>query len=308
MAAAVGEVGEGSDKPVVASFVGSVQPGDARVGRVPVFVFPEAAALALGPGGSLRGVAVAPDRGGALRGRCRRRGGPGPGRRVAGGRRARVTAGSHRCPWSRRWPCWPPPASTPSSRSRSASADEAVAAAEDIGWPVALKAGGLDRPSRTEHGGVAVDVFGADELRGSYERMHDHHGAAMDVALVQAMAPDGVDVRIDLVQDPVLGSMVGFGPSMGPDPVRRILPLTDADAVGLVESGPAADDLAGLASAGREALVDLLLRVSALADAVPEVAELRLAPVIVSDAVASVTDVRVVLAPWPSEPPVRRLA
>ena len=47
---------------------------------------------------------------------------------------------------------------------------------------------------------------------------------------------------------------------------------------------------------------------SALADAVPEVAELRLAPVIVSDAQAAITDVRLVLAPWETSPVVRRLA
>ena len=124
---------------------------------------------------------------------------------------------------------------------------------------------------------------------------------------MQEMAPNGVDVRIELLQDPVLGSLVGFGPSLGGPVVQRILPLTDADAQALVDAGPVAEDLAALAPAGRAALVELLLRVSALADAVPEVAELRLAPVIVSDQEAAVTDVRVVLAPWATDPPVRRL-
>ena len=305
MATAVGEVGSAGDKPVLASFLGSVQPGDERVGSVPVFVFPEAAALALGRVARYQAwragqTGVVPtvegvdaDAARALVDDALARAGDATPVPLALDDAVALlaTAGIH-----------------PVEQEAVTSADDAVAAAEAIGWPVALKAGGVDRPSRTEHGGVAVDVFGAEELRGSYARMAEHHGPAMEVALVQTMAPDGVDVRIELLQDPVLGATLGFGPSLGPVAVRRILPLTDADAVGLVGSGPVGDDLAELAPSGREALVDLLLRVSALADAVPEVAELRLAPVIVSDAVASVTDVRVVLAPWATEPPVRRLA
>jgi hypothetical protein len=62
-----------------------------------------------------------------------------------------------------------------------------------------------------------------------------------------------------------------------------------------------------VAPAGRAALVELLLRLSALADAVPELAQLRVGPVIVSDTRAALTDVRLALAPWEPVSPVRRL-
>jgi hypothetical protein len=189
-----------------------------------------------------------------------------------------------------------------------ADVDEAIAAAERIGWPVALKATGLDRPSRTEEGGVAVDVFGETELRLSHTRMTAHHGAAMAPALVQEMVPNGVDCRVEVLQHPVLGSVIGLGPSLGGDTRRRILPLTDADALDLVERGPMAADLGGLGDRGRAELIDLLLRLSALAEAAPELAEIRLSPVIVSDARAAITDVRMAVAPWPTSPVVRRLA
>ncbi len=342
VARAVGAVGTDSPKPVLASFLGSVVPGADQAGTVPVFVFPEAAALALGRVARYqewraRQTGVVPtvddldaDEARAqaaawlartdadAQGDARRTpdardvDGAGVPESVSGLSREDGRGSDRDGP--RPLPLDPALALLaaagihPVSQVTVASVDEAVAAAETIGWPVVLKAAGVDRPSRTEHGGVAVDIFGADELRGSYERMVDHHGPAMDTALIQDMASDGVDVLIDLVQDPLLGSMVGFGPSLGPEPVRRILPLTDADAVALVEGGSVGEELSRVADAGREALVDLLLRVSALADAVPEVARLRLAPVIVSDAQASVTDVRVVLAPWDTEPPVRRLA
>jgi hypothetical protein len=137
--------------------------------------------------------------------------------------------------------------------------------------------------------------------------MAAHHGPAMDTTLVQHMAPYGVDCRIDVLQHPVLGSVLGLGPSLGGRPQQRILPLTDDDAAALVERGPMAEELTALAPSGRAALVDLLLRLSALADAVPQVADLRLAPVIVSDARAAITDIRLGLAPWDTESSVRRL-
>lgn len=306
MAGALAALAVGSDKPIVASFLGSVEPGADVAGTVPIFTFPETAANALGRAARYqewraRQTGVVPSIEGVdaeeARARAERflEGAPpavGPRRRAP----LRVAvelldaAGIH-----------------PVEQGAVASVDEAVAAADAMGWPVALKASGVDRPSRTEAGGVAVDIFSADELRGSYARMAAHHGAAMQVALVQAMAPNGVDALIELIQDPVLGSVVGFGPSLGGAPVLRILPLTDADAHGLVEAGPLSGDLASVAAGGREALVDLLLRVSALADAVPELVELRMAPIIVSDTQAAVTDVRLALAPWPTDPPVRRL-
>lgn len=306
MARALAAVAADSRKPVLASFLGSVLPGHEQAGSVPVFVFPEAAALALGHAAryqewrarqtgevpSVAGVDVDAARdlvADALHGQGDRP--PGAPLPLEQTIELLATAGVR-----------------PVRQVAVTSVDDAIAAAHTIGWPIALKAAGVDRPSRTEQGGVAVDIFGADELRGSYSRMAQHHGPAMDVALVQEMAPGGVDVRIELLQDPVLGSLIGFGPSLGGRVVQRILPLTDADAQSLVDTGAAAEDLAGVAAPGRAALVDLLLRVSTLADGVPEVAELRLAPVLVSDDRASVTDVRASVAPWATDPPVRRLA
>jgi hypothetical protein len=67
-----------------------------------------------------------------------------------------------------------------------------------------------------------------------------------------------------------------------------------------------------LARHGKEAcaaLEELLVQLAAVADAIPQLALVNLAPVLVSDAGAFITDVRVRLAPWESRPPtiVRRL-
>lgn len=305
VAAAVARIAEGVEKPVVASFLGAVPPGDRPAGSVPVFVFPEAAAHALGR--------VA--RYGEWR---RRQTGEVPAVEDLDVDRARSLV-------ERSLAAAPPDGSqvalgldeaidlldavglTPARQEVVSDADEAITAAEAVGWPVAVKVTGVERPSRTEAGGVAVDIFDPSDLRASYDRMRALHGDAMRTALVQEMVPAGVDCRIEVEQDPVLGSTLTIGPSPAGQPTRRILPLTDDDALDLVDRGPLGSDLADVDEPGRAALVDLLLRVSALVDAVPEVASLRLGPIIVSDGRAAITDVRVDVAPWPTEPPVRRL-
>jgi acyl-CoA synthetase (NDP forming) len=192
------------------------------------------------------------------------------------------------------------------------SAEEAVAAAATIGYPVVLKATGLERLAKTESGGLAVDLHSDTEVRQSYERMMELLGDAMRPAIVQAMAEPGVDVAVRLVQSPEVGSILSIGhggmvlDQVGVDSLR-FLPLTDLDAERLVDQSRL-EPLLPAGSPGRAALVDVVARVAGLAEAVPEVAELLLNPVIVAGSTAAVTDARIRLRPWPDRDlPVRRL-
>ncbi|MBI2708472.1 MAG: GNAT family N-acetyltransferase [Actinobacteria bacterium] len=185
--------------------------------------------------------------------------------------------------------------------------DDAIEVARSIGYPVALKAWGVDRPSKTEAGGVAVDVHGDAELRAAFARMARRHGAAMRPALVQAMAVAGADVAVEVHQHPALGSVLTVGPAGGGDAELRVVPLTDLDAERVLDGPALWRCLAPVDAAGKAALAELVLRLSALGDAVPEVADLRLDPVMVSAGRATPTDVRLRLAPWPRRPAVRRL-
>ena len=192
--------------------------------------------------------------------------------------------------------------------------DGAVAAARRIGYPVALKASGLDHLAKTEAGGVALDVHGDDEVRDAYTRMAALLGEAMHPAVVQAMVPEGVECRIAIHRHPVLGDVLTLGP--GGASIERVaeqamglLPMTDADAVRLMDASPLATVLDEAGAEARQALVDLLVRLSALADALPEVMAVRLNPVMVIPSSAAITDVRIDLAPSTPDtrPPVRRL-
>ncbi len=192
--------------------------------------------------------------------------------------------------------------------------DEAVDAARRLGYPVAIKASGLERLSKTEAGGVSLDVHGDDEVRDAFSRMSELLGEAMNPAVVQTMVPEGAECRVGIYRHPVLGDVLTLGPGGSAaervaDQVMRILPLTDADAHRLIDSSVIATVLDEQGPDARAALVDLLLRLAGLADAVPEVSAVRLNPVLVVAGRAAMTDVRIGLQPFTpdSRPPVRRL-
>jgi ATP-grasp domain len=146
--------------------------------------------------------------------------------------------------------------------------------------------------------------------------MSEALGDGMRPAVVQQMAPPGIDTLITLHQQPTFGSAISLG--MGGAAANtidgvavRVLPLTDADAWRLVESSRpgyllTAEDIG---PAALDRLIETLLRLACLAEAVPELAEARLNPVIVSPAETAITDVAARLAPWEPEPDplVRRL-
>jgi acyl-CoA synthetase (NDP forming)/RimJ/RimL family protein N-acetyltransferase len=124
-----------------------------------------------------------------------------------------------------------------------------------------------------------------------------------------ASRDDGVEVVIGVVQEPVFGPLVMFGlggragEALG-DRVARLTPLTDVDAAELIQAAPGASLLLGrhgAAGADTAALADALLRVSRLADDLPEVSELDLSPVIARPGGSCAVSVRVRVSP--AEPP-----
>ena len=197
-----------------------------------------------------------------------------------------------------------------------ASADEAVEAAGQLGDPVVVKATGLKRLSKSEAGGVALDVHGPEEVRAAYERMVAHLGDAMVPAMVQRMAPSGVDVRVAAHQQPSYGAVIslGLGGSVAQANPRRsvrVIPLTDADARRLIMSSPLLPLLTEDDGSEGEitALEALLLRLAWVVEQIPELADVELNPVLAAGEAVSITAARLRVAPaaWIPDPEVRRL-
>jgi acyl-CoA synthetase (NDP forming)/RimJ/RimL family protein N-acetyltransferase len=192
------------------------------------------------------------------------------------------------------------------------SSDLAVAAAEGLGFPVVLKATGLDQFHPGEGGGAALSLHDADDVRGAYQRMLELLGEAMHPAVVQRMADPGVEVLVAGHQHASFGAVVTCGlggPTTGANPALpvRVLPLSDRDADRLVAGSPVARLLVDRDLEG--AVERVLVRLAAALEHLPELADIELNPVIVGER-AEVATSRVRVAPyvWDDGPAVRRLS
>ncbi|MBB5960001.1 acyl-CoA synthetase (NDP forming)/GNAT superfamily N-acetyltransferase [Saccharothrix tamanrassetensis] len=186
------------------------------------------------------------------------------------------------------------------------SAADAVAAAKELGYPVAMKSTDERLRHRNDLVGVRLDLTGDDAVSTAYDMLAEV-SERPDV-YVQRMAPKGISCVMGLQDDPSFGTLVSFGLSgvvsdlLG-DRAYRAVPLTETDAKALVRAPKAAPLLAGYRggeSADLRALEDLVLRLAALAEDLPEVRELALEPVLASAAGAYVSSARLTLGPPPS--------
>jgi acyl-CoA synthetase (NDP forming) len=199
---------------------------------------------------------------------------------------------------------------------RAADADAAVAVAADLGGHVVIKADVPGLLHKTAAGAVELDLHGAGEVRAAMGRLRDRFAGRMNGALVEPMISGGVETILGVVQEPVFGPVVVFGlggvaTEVLGDHAARLAPLTDADADDLIHSIRAAPALLGdrgQPTVDIGALRDTLLRVSRLADDLPEVAELDLNPVIARPDGVIAVDARVrVTSHRLADPFLRRL-
>ena len=179
----------------------------------------------------------------------------------------------------------------------------AMAAADRVGYPVALKSTAAQLRHRTDMGSVQLDLYDAASVATAFAAiaMLGHRTVA-----VQPMAA-GIATVVGLSDDASFGPLVSFGlagvaTDLLGDVGYRSLPLTDVDAAGLVRSVRAAPLLFG--HRGDDpvdvgALEDLVLRLGMLADRHPEVVGVAFDPVLVAETGISVLSATVRVAPPP---------
>ena len=162
----------------------------------------------------------------------------------------------------------------------AASPEEAVSAARELGYPAVLKTA-APGAHKTETGGIALDLADDAAVAAAATRI----GTPV---IVQPMLSGGAELLAGIVQDPVFGPLVAFGPGgvfaeLIGEAAFRIAPLTDVDAEELVTRGKAGRLVAGFRGAppaDRAALEDLVHRLARLGEDFPAVAELDLNPVL----------------------------
>ena len=186
------------------------------------------------------------------------------------------------------------------SRQTPPTWEAAVAAAHELGFPIVLKAIAPGLLHKSDVGGVVLDLRDESALRTAAIAMREK--LPVTGYIVQQQAPRGVEALVGMTYDASLGPLLvagigGTAVELYKDVAFRVTPLTDVDAREMLDSlkGRALlDGFRGAPPADRDALVDVMLRVAALIELVPELAELDLNPVMVLEpgAGAIVVDAR----------------
>jgi acetate---CoA ligase (ADP-forming) len=180
-------------------------------------------------------------------------------------------------------------------RSATASTeDEAARTAESFAAPVVMKVMSADVVHKYDAGGVILNVHGADEARAAFRKIHQNVGKAVPGAtiqgiLVEQMAGKGVEVILGASRDPRFGPLMMFGlggtlVEVLKDVSFRLAPMWQISAermVRQIRSFKVLDGFRGNPPSDIGAIVDTLLRLSAMVCNHPEISELDINPLIV---------------------------
>lgn len=297
--------GPGAGKPVLVCFMGGRVDEARQVLRaagIPAYDFPEDAAQALGAMARYRAWLELPEDAPAS---------PAPDLAA----RAAAALGDHPPGWLPSEVAFAlldaagvptvPRAWTAAGASPEAAADEAVAAAARLGWPVVLKLEHPDLLHKTDVGAVRLGLADEGALRAALADVRRRAAAVgLDPArarwLVQAQAARGRELLLGARRDAAVGPVVAVGqggteaevqrdvalgvPPLGPRAVERMLAsLRMAPLLHGHRGAPAVDE---------PALVDAVLRLAALLEACPDLDELEVNPLVATPAGVLALDAR----------------
>ncbi|MCS7275730.1 MAG: acetate--CoA ligase family protein [Dehalococcoidia bacterium] len=186
---------------------------------------------------------------------------------------------------------------------------EAAAVAREVGFPVVLKIVSPDIVHKTDVGGVRLGLKDAQEVATAFAELVEsarRHvpDARIEGVSVQAQARPGVEVIMGMSKDPQFGPVLMFGlggilVEILKDVSFRIVPIEARDAremIREIRAFPILQGYRGQPPSDLEALEGMLLRLSKLAEAFPEVEELDLNPVFAYSQGAVAVDARIVLS------------
>jgi acyl-CoA synthetase (NDP forming) len=176
------------------------------------------------------------------------------------------------------------------------NADDAVAAAGEIGYPVAMKADVINLPHKTDAGLVMLSLKDGDAVREAFDMLKSNAaqagavGEGLNGISVQEMIVDGVEVIVGVSYDSQLGATILFGSGgvmveVYNDVALRLCPIDKSDALEMIADVKGArllEGFRGRPAADIDALADTLVRVSQMAAQLDgSLAELDINPLMV---------------------------
>jgi len=185
-----------------------------------------------------------------------------------------------------------------------ATPEDAAAAAAEIGGEIALKAIAPGLVHKTEAGAVRLRLDDPEAVRTAAQEMSERlsgQGQAPSGFVVQQMAKRGVEMLVGVVHDPQFGPVVACGAGgvqveLLKDVSVRLSPLSNEDATEMIrelKTYPLLTGFRGSAPVDVAALEEGLLRVSALVEDLPQIAELDCNPFVLHETGATILDARI---------------
>ena len=177
-------------------------------------------------------------------------------------------------------------------------------AAENIGFPVVLKACSPDIAHKTEKGLIEVDLRNPDDLTCAWQRLSGRAGGEGGSILVQEMVKGARELVIGMVRDAQFGPSVMFGlggifTEVLEDIVFRLAPVSPADVdemLGEIRGRRMLDAIRGMEAVDRPVLRDAIMALGDIGISHPEIQAIDVNPLIVRDGVPVAVDALVVLA------------
>ncbi len=170
--------------------------------------------------------------------------------------------------------------------------ESAAQAASKAGFPVAIKLASDTISHKSDVGGVILDVNSEAEVKAAFKQIKSKLAAInrakeMQGVTIQRMVKGGIEAIVGVTQDPSFGPVIMFGiggvyTELIKDVAIKLHPLTDSDAHDLVHSIKMTklfEGFRGAAPSDTSSVEDLLLRLSAMVEDIPQISELDFNPV-----------------------------
>lgn len=183
------------------------------------------------------------------------------------------------------------------------SPDEAARCAAEIGFPVALKADVASIIHKTDLGGVVLNLTDEKAVREEAQRMAERLSGHDLKFLIQEYCPAGKEIIVGAKADDEAGHLVmaglgGVYVDIFKDTNFKLAPVTAAEAESMLSSlkaAPLLEAVRGDKAVKKEAVIEVIQRVSQLVTDLPAIREMDLNPVLASDQGAVVVDATISL-------------
>lgn len=193
----------------------------------------------------------------------------------------------------------------------ASTADEAAKFAESLGFPVVMKISSPDITHKQDVGGVQLNVHNADAVRIAFKQIVDRVKLNKPTATISGVTVESMlsnlnyrELMIGIVRDKVFGPVISFG--LGGSLVEVIhdhaiaLPPLNAflvkQMIAKTKAMKLLGDFRGKPAVNMDALVNVLLRVSDMIVALPQIQEMDINPLLIDEAGALAVDARFVIA------------